>query len=119
MDEESTDGAKYHVEIAHSSGMAIGDGAQVIQHIHMSAPAPELPPLVELERMPDTRGFVGRSSEMAYFADRVRSRHVAVIAGMPGVGKTWLAAVLANEMAGQDRIFWHRFHEGYRGGRRG
>jgi tetratricopeptide (TPR) repeat protein len=115
MGEESPNGAKYHVEITNSSGVAIGDGAQVIQHIHMSAPAAELPPLVELERMPDTRGFVGRVAEMAYFADRVRKGHAAIIAGMPGVGKTWLAAVVAREVVGDDRILWHRFHEGYRG----
>ncbi|MGE5603502.1 MAG: tetratricopeptide repeat protein [Nitrososphaerales archaeon] len=115
MDDENPSGPKYHVEVTNSSGVAIGDGAQVIQHIHVAAPVPEPPPLVELERVPETDGFIGRSSETAYFAERVRARHVAVITGMPGVGKTWLAAAVARAVAGSDEIFWHRFHEGYQG----
>ena len=58
-------------------------------------------------------GFVGREQELAYFAACLAADHVAVIAGMAGMGKTVLAARLARQVAKTpDRIFWHQFHEG-------
>jgi len=67
-------------------------------------PEPTLPPVVQ--------GFVGRKAELAYFADKLAARHLAVIAGMPGVGKTALAVVLARRVSGPGKTFWHTFHEG-------
>ena len=62
---------------------------------------------------PNATGFVGRAQEMAYFAAGLAADHVAVIAGMAGIGKTALAARLAQQIAvSPDRIFWHQFHEG-------
>ena len=62
---------------------------------------------------PHAAGFVGREQELAYFATSLRTDHVAVIAGMAGIGKTTLAARLAQQIAaGPDRVFWHQFHEG-------
>ena len=50
---------------------------------------------------------------MTYFAAGLVADHVAVIAGMAGIGKTTLAARLAQQISvSPDRIFWHQFHEG-------
>ncbi len=63
--------------------------------------------------LPDVSGFVGRERELAYFASILDAAHFAIIAGMPGVGKTTLAARLAHQAAADPaRILWHRFHEG-------
>ena len=71
------------------------------------APPPEpMPP-------PSVAGFVGREQELACFAASLATDHVAVIAGMAGIGKTALAARLAGQVAASpDRVFWHQFHEG-------
>jgi len=62
---------------------------------------------------PETMNFVGRKQELTYYATSLAADHVAVIAGMPGVGKTAIAAKLARQTAkSHDRIFWHQFHEG-------
>ncbi len=74
--------------------------------VKIALPPPPTPP-------PTVTGFVGRQQELADFVASLVGNHVAIIAGMPGVGKTVLAARLARQIAGsQDRIFWHQFHEG-------
>ncbi|MBI5648996.1 MAG: tetratricopeptide repeat protein [Chloroflexi bacterium] len=55
--------------------------------------------------------FLGRESEIVYFAEKLRTTHLAVIAGIAGVGKTTLAAVLARRSGAPENIFWHTFHE--------
>lgn len=66
-------------------------------------PAPESPP--------DSPSFVGRERELSDLASRLASDHLAIIAGMPGTGKTTLAAKHARGAAeaGQN-VFWHTFH---------
>ena len=73
---------------------------------------PAVPPPPEPAPPPLARGFVGRQAELAYFADELAARHLAVITGMPGVGKTALASVLAGLAGEPGKIFWHTFHEG-------
>jgi len=67
-------------------------------------PEPSLPPTVV--------DFVGRESELAYYAAQLASKHLAVITGMPGVGKTALASELARRKGKPTHTFWHSFHEG-------
>ena len=76
------------------------------------AAGPEILPPPEPTPPPEVTGFVGREAELAYFAEKLAASHRAVITGMPGVGKTALAAVLARQVADSDRIFWHTFHDG-------
>ncbi len=72
---------------------------------------PDAPPEPELP--PDVTGFVGRATELAFFSGVLARAHFAVITGMPGVGKSMLAAKLAQQTVGDPaRVFWHRFHEG-------
>jgi ATP/maltotriose-dependent transcriptional regulator MalT len=73
----------------------------------------EIPPPPELVRPPEIPDFVGRDAELAYYAEKLTDAHLAVIAGMAGVGKTALAARLTERVArDRDRVFWHSFHEG-------
>ncbi len=71
-----------------------------------------VPPPPEPTRPPDVNNFVGRTEELAYFAQRLEEPKLAVIAGMAGVGKTALAATLTRWAAEPDQVFWHTFQEG-------
>jgi ATP/maltotriose-dependent transcriptional regulator MalT len=70
------------------------------------------PPSLESMQPPEVSGFVGRNAELAHFAERLKTSHLAAITGLAGVGKTWLAAVLARQVAEPDQVFWYAFHEG-------
>jgi ATP/maltotriose-dependent transcriptional regulator MalT len=70
---------------------------------------PEIPPPPEPARPPAVPGFVGRQTELDFYGAQLRRQRVAIIAGMAGVGKTSLAAVLASQLYPPDQIFWHSF----------
>jgi transposase len=60
------------------------------------------------QRLPRTPGFVGRRDEQSYYAWRLQTEGFAALWGMPGLGKTALAAELAAE--GQrygQTVLWH------------
>lgn len=59
--------------------------------------------------LPQTHGFVSRMDEIATITQLLLTHQVVAIAGMPGVGKTALAAHLCATCAGSAPIFWHRF----------
>ena len=67
-------------------------------------PEPAIPPAIT--------DFVGRQTELAYFAEQLTTKHQIIISGMPGVGKTALAAALAMQVSQPVKIFWHAFHTG-------
>lgn len=69
-----------------------------------------MPPPVR-KQLPDVAGFVGRDTELGYYLKKLKTSGMAVITGMPGVGKTALASMLARQVATPDNIFWHSFHE--------
>jgi tetratricopeptide (TPR) repeat protein len=69
-----------------------------------SPPPPTPPPEVPL--------FIGREAELAYFQNMLARTGFALISGMPGVGKTVLAAELAQRLDRPQQTFWHMFHEG-------
>jgi tetratricopeptide (TPR) repeat protein len=74
--------------------------------------AANTPPPPSPERPPEGHGFIGRASELAVYQARLAAQHITVITGMPGVGKTSLAAMLARAIAPSDAIFWHSFNSG-------
>lgn len=96
---------------------------------------PDYSPPPEPTRPPELGQFVGRKKELNHYADQLKNKHLAVISGMAGVGKTALAITLAEtwqvwqmsrppaadrvvldmverlETAAQSKVFWHSFHE--------
>jgi transposase len=68
----------------------------------------EGPAALASQRLPRTPDFIGRRDEESYYAWRLQAEGVAHIWGLPGSGKTALAAELAAEGAryGQT-ILWH------------
>lgn len=72
-----------------------------------------VPPPSEPAHPPTSPHFVGREVELASFLDQLTRVHVAAITGMAGVGKTALAATLAQrqQLAKPDKVLWHAFHE--------
>ena len=93
-------------EVAHLIAEARKTAAQ-------PAAAIAIPPPPEPTKPPEIIGFVGRDQELTYFVNMLETSHLAVIAGMAGVGKTALAATLVTVLARESsRIFWHSFHEG-------
>ena len=67
-------------------------------------PEPALPP--------QTADFIGREQEMAQYAGQFARRRPVIISGMPGTGKTAVAAALANQVSDPAHTFWHTFHAG-------
>lgn len=63
--------------------------------------------------IPRSMHFGGREDELAYFLGQLNTRQVAVVTGMPGIGKTALGAEIAarQQSAGLD-VFWMSFGEG-------
>jgi hypothetical protein len=66
------------------------------------------PAALVCQRLPRTPDFVGRHEEQSYYAWRLQTEGRAAIWGLPGSGKTVLAAELAAEghRFGQ-RVVWH------------
>ena len=77
---------------------------QFLAQVMVTPPEPEVLPLPV--------DFVGREPELAVFGERLSKDHLVIISGMPGVGKSSLAAALAARLSEASRIFWHAFHAG-------
>ncbi len=61
-------------------------------------------------RLEDISEFVGRKDERAFFHKQLLEKHLAVITGEFGIGKTFLATRLATELASDPaKLFWHNF----------
>jgi transposase len=73
----------------------------------------ERPAALASQRLPRTPDFVGRRDEESYYSWRLQTEGVAHIWGLPGSGKTALAAELAAEglRYGQTTL-WHTCHAG-------
>lgn len=86
------------------------DGQLFVFSDPTSTPDPAIPPP---EPAPSLTGFLGREKELDDYGRILAEKHFAVITGMPGVGKSLLAAKLAEKAtANSEKRFWHRFHAG-------
>ncbi|MEM7134050.1 MAG: tetratricopeptide repeat protein [Chloroflexota bacterium] len=70
----------------------------------------EIRPPSEPECPPSVKGFVERESAMAFYTDQLQAKGIAIIAGMPGVGKTTVASMLARRRGVPDKTFWYSFY---------
>ncbi len=69
----------------------------------------EAPPMAAY-RTPDTRGFIGRKTELTLHSAQLAEDRYTILSGMAGVGKTSLAIEIAAGQAIRP-IFWHTFRE--------
>ena len=73
----------------------------------------EGPVAVSSQRLPRTPHFIGRRDEESYYAWRLQTEGIGHIWGLPGSGKTALAAELAAEgLRYGQTILWHTCHAG-------
>lgn len=100
-------GHKTEVHIAHvePGGQVIVGDVQITQTL-----PPELPSPPEPTHPPIAAGFVGRETELTYYTEQLQTTHFTAICGMAGVGKSAMAAVLAQREAPANKVFWHSFH---------
>ncbi|MEM7028412.1 MAG: protein kinase [Chloroflexota bacterium] len=71
-----------------------------------------LPAPQSIASPPVLPNFVGRESELKQFMIGLKTNHVAVITGMAGIGKTALAAQLANQFDQPHEVFWYSCLDG-------
>jgi len=71
-----------------------------------------VPPPPAPSNIPQLLQFVGREAEQSLVWEQLTSNGVALLLGMPGVGKTALAAALATQASTTTPVFWHTFHSG-------
>jgi hypothetical protein len=73
---------------------------------------PPVPPPPEPMLPPETKNFVGRKKELAALEKQLAKSNMAIITGMPGMGQSALASVLARRVCEPQKIFWHTFDDG-------
>lgn len=90
-------------------GVTRGQGKEMTSTGSVTPPPPHplAPPPPHHALPTHTQPFIGRQNELAHYQRQVETRGLAVISGMPGVGKTALALALAQQIAERPAIFWH------------
>ena len=63
------------------------------------------------QAVPAPKFFVGRTRELETLRGWLEGRKMVVLLGIPGIGKTALAARLVTDYRGSRPVFWYRFHE--------
>lgn len=110
-------------EMAHALQIALGSApAPPLQPSPLISPVPEPDNLV-VQTIADLAGlpepglppaaphFTGRTAELARLAGQLNRRHIVVLTGSPGAGKTALAAKLVQAAAAPRHTFWYTCRE--------
>ena len=69
----------------------------------------EFPPPPEPKSPPEVTDFVGQEAQLTTLAEKLAESNLVVITGMPGMGKTGIASVLARRAGAPEKTFWHTF----------
>jgi tetratricopeptide (TPR) repeat protein/DNA-binding MarR family transcriptional regulator len=64
-----------------------------------------------MQAVPAPTRFVGREKELLALRKWLEEGRMVVIQGIPGIGKTALAARLVTDVRDARPVFWYRFHE--------
>ncbi|MBI4778021.1 ATP-binding protein [Candidatus Desantisbacteria bacterium] len=64
-----------------------------------------------LEAAPQFSGFVGREAELRKLQSSIETNNIAMVCGLPGIGKTALCSRLAAIIQDTYKIFWLTLHE--------
>jgi serine/threonine protein kinase/tetratricopeptide (TPR) repeat protein len=75
----------------------------------LAHPTIPLPP--EPDRPPQAADVIGRAAQLAALSQKLARSHLVAITGLAGIGKTTLAALLAQTSAEPAKVFWHSFHQ--------
>ncbi|MEM7536484.1 MAG: AAA family ATPase [Chloroflexota bacterium] len=62
------------------------------------------------EQLPEVHDFIGRQTDLAYYAKQLQDLHYVAITGAVGTGKTFLASKLLQKIAKPEQVFWHTAH---------
>lgn len=88
------------------------DAAMLLEALEHLISRPVIPPAFKPDALPNTPQFVGRADELRDLQQRLERDHLLALTGLPGVGKTALAANLAWRAGPPERVFWHRLAPG-------
>lgn len=88
------------------------DAGELLVSLDELLAAADVPPPPEPARPPRTAMVLGRDADLLALAERLHTQRFVALLGMPGVGKTTLAAMLANAHPNPAAVFWHHFHSG-------
>lgn len=78
--------------------------------INIYEPPKLLIPSCKASILPQIDAFLGRQTELLRYEKQLYDSNTAVIVGMTGVGKTWLATKII-ENFDKNKVFWHQFGE--------
>jgi|GEM_PF-1923054 len=70
-----------------------------------------IPPPPKPTGIPEVGALIGRAINLESFTTQLSDNRRLAIIGMPGIGKTALAATIARQASDVKPVFWHQFHE--------
>jgi hypothetical protein len=88
------------------------DAAELFAALDALIALRDLPAPARPEPPPAPHDLVGRTQDLASYAEQLRDTRLALLVGPAGVGKTALAATLAHGWDDPAHVFWRSLHAG-------